>query len=86
MTTTFSAVIDKIKDVSVRLGLPQEVVSDNRPQFVSEQFRQFVKKYDFNHITSSRHLLNSTGDAECAIKSQEYPEPGGSVACPYDIP
>ena len=58
-TTTSSAVIAKMKDVFARLGLPQKVFSDNGPQFVSEQFRQFVKKCDFNHITSSPHLPNS---------------------------
>ena len=62
-TMTFSAVIAKMKDVFARLGLPQEVFSDG-PQFVSEQFRQFAKKCDFNHITSSPHLPNSNGEAE----------------------
>ena len=68
-TTTSSAVISKMKDVFARLGLPQEVFSDNGPQFVSEQFRQFAKKCDFNHIMSSPHLPNSNGEAERAVKT-----------------
>ena len=36
---------------------------------MSEQFRQFAKKCDFNHITSSPHLPNSNGEAERAIKT-----------------
>ena len=68
-TTTSSAIIAKMKDVFARLGLPQEVFSDNRPQFVSEQFRQFAKKCDLNHITSSPHLPNSNGEAERAVKT-----------------
>ena len=68
-TATSSAVIAKMKDVFASLGFPQEVFSDNGPQFVSEQFRQFAKKCDFNHITSSPHLPNSNGEAERAVKT-----------------
>ena len=68
-TTTSPAVIAKMKDMFARLGLPQEGFSDNGPQFVSEQFRQFAKKCDFNHIMSSPHLPNSNGKAECAVKT-----------------
>ena len=68
-TVTSSAVIAKMMDVFARLGFPQEIFSDNGPQFVSEQFRQFVEKCDFNHITPSPHLTNSNGEAERAVKT-----------------
>ena len=69
LTTTTSDVIAKMKDVLARLGLPQEVFSDNGPQFVSEQFRQFAKKCDVNHIMSSPDLPNSNGEAEHTVKT-----------------
>ena len=68
-TATSSDAIAKMKDLFTRLGLPQEVFSDDGPQFVSEQFRQFAKKCDFNHITSSPHQPNSNGEAERAVKT-----------------
>ena len=53
-TTTSSAVIAKMKDEFARVGLPQEVFSDNGPQFVSEQFSQFANKCDFNQPSSAK--------------------------------
>ena len=75
-TTTSSAVIAKMKDVFARLGLPQEVFSDNR---------HFVKNCDFNHITSSPHLPNYNGEAERAVKTAKSIL-RQEVSCPYDIP
>ena len=38
-----------VKDA--RWGMPDEIVSENRPQFVSDQFYKFSEEYDFKHIT-----------------------------------
>lgn len=37
----------------VRAGLPERVVSDNSPQFGSEEFQQFMKKNGIRRITSA---------------------------------
>ena len=50
--TTSNTVIGKIKSVYARWGIPFVLVTDNGPQFRSEQFKQFCENYGFTHITS----------------------------------
>lgn len=33
--------VDKLKDIFARYGLPNKIVSDNGPQFVSAEYRGF---------------------------------------------
>ena len=42
-TTTATAAISVLRAVFARYGLPHEVVSDNGPQFVSEEYQTFLK-------------------------------------------
>lgn len=50
--TTSQHVIRALKSMFARRGVPDEVMSDNGPQFTSEEFRQFAKKWEFKHTTS----------------------------------
>ena len=52
-----------------RYGLPNELVTDNGPQFSSAVFTLFSKSWVFNHITSSPHYSQSNGKAENAVKT-----------------
>ena len=47
-----SEVIPKLKGHFERYGLLSAVVSDNGPPFNSQQFADFSKVYDFDHVTS----------------------------------
>jgi len=42
-TTTATATINDLRTVFASYGLPHEVVSDNGPQFVSEEYQTFLK-------------------------------------------
>ena len=53
-TTTFTGVINYLKSIFARHGIPQTIVSDNGPQFSSSQFSQFTKEF---HITMSLAVL-----------------------------
>ena len=51
------------------LGIPNTIVSDNWPQFVSDKFGQFVKWWDITYITSSLRHPESSGEAKRAVQS-----------------
>jgi transposase InsO family protein len=57
-----------MKDVFLRHGIPEEVYSDNGPQYKSYVFKQFAKKWNFKHTTSSPRYPQSNGLAESSVK------------------
>ena len=67
--TTTKSVNNRMKDVFARFGAPKEVVSDNGPQFISEEFRELGARYKFNHVTSSPYMPSSNGEAERAVQT-----------------
>ena len=46
-------IINEMKDISARDGIPDYLVSDNKSQNSIHQITDFVTTYDFKHITSS---------------------------------
>ncbi len=61
-------VINKLKGQFARHGIPNTCVSDNGPQFSSEEFQKFARDWNFSHITSSPAYPQSNGKAEQAVK------------------
>jgi len=62
-----SEIIVKLKNLFARYGIPEIVRSDCGTQF-SAKFRNLVKEYDFQHITSSPKYSQSNGEVEAAVK------------------
>ena len=44
-------------------------MSDNGPQFVSGEMKEFTESYNFKHITSSPHYPQSNGLVERSVKT-----------------
>ena len=66
--TLSSMVIDKTKAHFTRYEVPAICHTDNRPQFISKQYRTFSVAYGFKHTTSSPFHPKGNGRAEAAIK------------------
>ena len=67
-STTTSAIVKALKRHSSTHGIPDEIISDNGPQLLSEKFAKFASDWEFIHTTSSPYYSRSNGKAESAVK------------------
>ena len=72
-STTSTSVINAMKSVFSRHGIPRTVISDNGPQYDSVEMKQFASTYGFNHVTSSPYYPQSNGLAERMVKTIKSP-------------
>lgn len=68
-TTTSAKTIETLQKLFARYGVPAQLVSDNGPQFTSEEFQQFLKRNGIKHITSAPYHPATNGLAERAVQS-----------------
>ena len=61
---TSREVIKALTDIFARFGFPEEIVSDNGKQFVSEEFEAFLKSRGIKHIHVSPYYARSNGKLE----------------------
>ena len=61
------AVINKLKSIFSRHGIPSKLITDNGRQFISSEFKSFTDYYNINHSTSSPTLARSNGKAEKGV-------------------
>ena len=67
-STTSNTVINKLKDIFVRWGVPDEIVSNSGPQFSCDQFCKFSREYDFKHTTTSLYYPQANGEAKSGVR------------------
>jgi len=68
-TTTSASIIVALKTIFSRHGIPETLVTDNGPQYSSEEFRCFSVSYDFKHLTSSPYYPRGNGESERAVRT-----------------
>ena len=68
-STSSLKIIQALKTIFARHGIPDEVRSDNVPQYHSYKFDQFVKDLGFKRSTSSPRYPQANGEVERAAKT-----------------
>ncbi|XP_033760674.1 uncharacterized protein K02A2.6-like [Pecten maximus] len=68
-STTTTLIIELLRNLFARHGIPEQLVSDNGPQFISEEFRQFMKQNGIRHSTSSPYHPRTNGQAERFVQT-----------------
>jgi len=71
-TTTIS-VVEMLKWSFATHSIPVTVQTDNGPQLICEEFKEFAHEWKFDHITSSLYYTQSNGKAESAMKIAKSP-------------
>ena len=66
-STTSISIINILKSIFARHGIPSKLITDNGPQFSSHTFKEFSSTYSFQHVTSSPRYPQSNGMAERAV-------------------
>ena len=66
--TTSKKVVQCLRRHFATHGIPDTVISDNGPQFVSEEFKKFSMEWMFNHVTTSPYHSQSNGMVESSVK------------------
>ena len=54
------ATIQSLRNIFARVGLPEQVITDNGRNFVSEEFKEFLQKNGIKHTTSAPYHSSTT--------------------------
>ena len=68
-STTSAAVINHLKLVFAEHGIPEILVSNNGPQYNSQEFAAFCKQWGIDHVTSSPLYPQSNGFIERSVQT-----------------
>ena len=70
-STTTASLIVELRRVFPVFGLPQQLVSDNGPQFISAEFEKFMKENGVKHVRPALYHPLTNGLAERFVQSFE---------------
>lgn len=68
-STTTAATVEKLRVLFAQFGLPEVMVSDNGPNLVSSEFKEFLHRNGVKQVTSAPAHPASNGLAERAVKT-----------------
>lgn len=66
---TSKAVAEKMKFYSSMFGRPEEIMTDNGPQYTGQAFQKFIQEWSICHVTSSPHYPQSNGFIERHVRT-----------------
>jgi len=68
-STTTTSTITELRKLFSSYGIPDQLVSDNGPQFTSYEFQEFLSRNGVKHILSSPYHPSSNGEAERFVRT-----------------
>ena len=68
-TTSATKTIEELRSMFARNGIPDQIVSDNGPQFIAAEFSVFVKNNGIKHIRSAPYHPATNGLAERFVQT-----------------
>ena len=69
---TSSTVVERLKTLFARHGIPDIVTSDGGTQFTSHVFQSLSTEYGFQHRVTDPHTPSSNGAAERAVRTAKW--------------
>ena len=66
---TAKSLINKFSLILARYGIPEKVISDGGPEYTSKEFKDFAKKWEFVHQTSSPEYAKGNARAERSVQT-----------------
>ena len=69
VSTESTATIEKLRDIFLHYGLPDQLVSDKGPQFISNEFSQFMPLNGIKHLLVAPYRLRLNGQAERFVQT-----------------
>ena len=67
--TTAAETVATLRSLFARMGLPDQVISANGPQFVSGEFKHFTEMNGIRHVTGAPYHPSTNGLAERMVQS-----------------
>ena len=68
-STTSQSTILELRKLFAAYGLPEYLISDNEPQFVSTEFESFLKMNGIRHTCSAPYHPQTNGEAERFVQT-----------------
>ena len=66
--------IEKLRHLFSTFGLPEHIVNDNGPQFISEEFKMFLSKNDIQHTRTPPKYPATNGLRKWETQMKQYNE------------
>ena len=71
-TTTAPKTLDMLREIFARYGLPEQLVSDNGPQFTSTELEMCMKANGIKHLNTVPYHPASNGEAQRSVQTFEH--------------
>ena len=72
MSTMVGRAITELRNLFAHYGIPEQVVTDNGPQFASEEFGEFMRMNGVKHVRSSPYHPATNGAAERLVQTVKH--------------